>query len=104
LVGAIHELPNCRAFASGIKARNNFNLYKYFKIIRYDNDCPIIIKLYTINGKLVKTIKLNNGMVKSFDINDIKSGTYLVAGISEFTNERGISTNVSDSEIIIIEK
>ena len=73
-------------------------------IIGYDNDCPINIKFYTINGKLIKSVTVNNGAESFINISDIKSGTYLVAGISEFTNERGISTSVSDSELIIIEK
>ena len=72
-------------------------------IIGYNDKCPILLKFYTIDGKLVKNINISNGIEAEININDISSGYYLIASSAEFINKNNKLINLSYSDIIIIE-
>ena len=74
------------------------------KISAYDKTCPVNIKFYSFNGKVVKEFTLNNGEKTETNAEGIASGSYLISAETEYINTKGDPVRLKATEIIVIEK
>ncbi|MBM2814981.1 MAG: BNR/Asp-box repeat protein [Ignavibacteria bacterium] len=74
------------------------------KIINYNKDCRINLSLISLKGEIIKEISVNNYEEIAIDLQNIISGSYLLAANAYFIDEFGESKEINDTKLIVIEK
>ncbi|MBM2817347.1 MAG: hypothetical protein HW421_4109 [Ignavibacteria bacterium] len=70
----------------------------------YDKPVPVNLKMYLLSGKMVKSTKLESGVETFINIDDLVSGSYLIAVEVLFVNKLKETIKLSNSKVIVINK